>query len=56
MIYINGKEITGIYVGRKMVTAVYAGARLVWQAVSSCFGAGYWQSVKRWNGKDGWKR
>ncbi len=56
MIYIGDKEITAIYVGRKVMTAVYAGARLVWQAVSSCFGAGYWQREKRWSRSDGWKR
>lgn len=56
MIYIGKKEITGIYVGRRIVTAVYVGTRLVWQAVSSCFGAGYWQREKRWKRGDGWKR
>jgi len=56
MIRTGDKEITAIYVGRKVMTAVYAGARLVWQAVSSCFGAGYWQREKRWSRSDGWKR
>lgn len=32
------------------------GLRLIWQAISSCFGAGYWQSPRPWKGSDGWKR
>lgn len=56
MISIGGKEITAVYVGSRVVTAVYAGALMVWTAVSSCFGAGYWQRIKRWSRTDGWKR
>lgn len=37
------------------VTAVYAGAHLVWQAVRSCFGAGWWNNVKPWDNTEGWK-
>lgn len=56
MIRAGSKEITAVYVSKKVVTAIYVGARLVWQAISSCFGAGYWQGVKPWKGSDGWKR
>lgn len=56
MIRIGDKEITAIYVGQRALTAVYAGAKLVWQAVRSCFGAGYWQRSRPWSRTDGWKR
>lgn len=55
MIYKNGKEITGIYLGGKAITAVYQGAVLVWEAVRSCFGRGYWLPRKPWAGDDKWK-
>ena len=43
MITIGGKEIPAAYVGKRALSAVYAGARLVWSAISSCFGLGYWK-------------
>lgn len=55
MIYFHGKEISAIYVGKRAISAVYKGTRLVWEAISSCFGAGYWQSAKPWKRSDGWK-
>lgn len=55
MIYNNGKEITAIYRGGKTINAVYKGTQLVWQAVRSCFGKGFWNNVKPWSNQDGWK-
>ena len=52
MITIGGKEITAAYVGKRALSAVYAGARLVWSAISSCFGLGYWKGDEPWNGSD----
>lgn len=46
MISVGNKEVTAIRVGERVVSAVYIGARLVWQAVRSCFGAGFWQGDK----------
>lgn len=56
MIHAGDREITAVYVGKRAVTAVYVGARLVWQAIRSCFGAGYWRGDKPWSRTDGWKR
>lgn len=55
MIYKDRKEISGIFVSGKVITAVYKGAVLVWEAINSCFGAGYWRGDKPWIGKDAWK-
>ena len=52
MISIHGKEITAVYVGKRALSAVYVGARLVWSAISSCFGIGYWKGDEPWNGAD----
>lgn len=56
MISVGNKEVTAIRIGERVVAAVYIGARLVWQAIRSCFGAGFWQSDKPWSRTDGWKR
>jgi hypothetical protein len=39
----------------RVVTEVYRGARLVWTAIKSCFGAGYWVNDKPWLNNEGWK-
>lgn len=39
----------------RSVTAVYRGAQLVWEAVRSCFGAGFWLNDKPWLNNEGWK-
>ena len=54
MIYKNGKEITTLSFGARAIQAVYCGARLVWEAIASCFGAGYWDNDKPWSNDDGW--
>jgi len=36
-------------------TAVYKGARLVWMAIRSCFGAGFWLNDRPWLNNEGWK-
>lgn len=41
--------------GSKAISEVRKGARLMWQAIRSCFGAGYWRGDKPWIGTDAWK-
>lgn len=61
MIYKGGKgELAGVY--RKIyrnywlsATAIYKGARLVWMAIRSCFGAGFWINDKPWLNSEAWK-
>lgn len=59
MIYKNidnkQREVTGVYFGEKVITAVYKGSRLVWQAIRSCFGNGFWINDKPWIDTDAWK-
>lgn len=55
MIFKGGHEIAAIYHGGKAIQVIYKGARIVWQAVRSCFGRGYWVGAKPWIGTDKWK-
>jgi len=55
MIYKGGKEVASIYKGNKAIAEIYKGAVLVWQAVKSCFGKGFWRNDKPYGNTDGWK-
>ncbi len=55
MIEHGGRRVSAIYRDGKAIVAVYRGARLVWQAVRSCFGAGWWADGRPWADDDGWK-
>lgn len=55
MIYANHREIYSIFMQNKAVQAVYFGVHLVWQAIRSCFGAGYWHNDYPWKNEDCWK-
>jgi len=55
MIRINGHDISSVRVGTKVVSAIYLGAVLVWQAIRSCFGSGYWINISPWKEDEGWK-
>ena len=56
MIYKGKTELNSRYYGLRVVAAVYKGVQLVWEAVTSCFGSGMWNSDKAWKNTDGWKR
>ncbi len=43
------------YFGRRAISAVYKGLQLVWTAIRSCFGKGYWINNKPWVDTDAWK-
>lgn len=55
----KGREITGINRKGRNISEVWKyinGAwRIVWQAVRSCFGTGYWINKKPWINEEGWK-
>lgn len=53
-IFYKDKEITSIYRGNRTISAIYQGAKLVWEAVRSCFGKGFWTNEKPWNNQDAW--
>lgn len=49
------KDIVAIYYGSQPISKIYHGTQLVWQAIRSCFGAGYWRGDKPWNNEESWK-
>lgn len=53
--YFGGREFSAVYYGKKAISAIYKGARLVWEAIRSCFGKGYWINEYPWDNEDGWK-
>lgn len=55
MIFLGNKEIESVFIGNKVVTQIYRGAKLVWEAIKSCFGAGYWKNDAPWSNTEGWK-
>lgn len=60
IVYKNTNELAGrsrmINVGRwQIVQEIYKGTQLVWRAVRSCFGYGYWVNNKPWLNTDAWK-
>lgn len=55
MITNNGKEFIGITALGHVVVYVRKGTRLLWEAIRSCFGKGYWINDKPWSDTDGWK-
>lgn len=55
MIFLKDKEITLIQLGQKAITQVFKGTKLVWEAVRSCFGQGFWKNEAPWSNSEGWK-
>lgn len=55
MIAKNIEETAAITALNKTISVVRYGAVLVWQAIRSCFGKGYWVNDKPWRNEDGWK-
>lgn len=53
--YFKDKEFSAVYYGTKIITAIYKGAVLVWEAIRSCFGKGFWVNSAPWKNEDGWK-
>lgn len=54
-LYINNKNITGIYEGTKAISRIYQGTKLIYEAIRSCFGKGFWINEKEWSNTDAWK-
>lgn len=55
MIQSEGKNIKAATGEGRVISFVRKGARLVWQAIRSCFGAGYWINENPWIDDDGWR-
>lgn len=49
------KEVSGVRIRKKIVIAVRIGKKLIWEAINSCFGKGFWINEKPWNNSDAWR-
>lgn len=54
-IHIGKKDVSQLYIGKKTVVAVYRGLNLVWEAITSCFGSGWWINDRQWKNDEAWK-
>mgnify|MGYP003292691515 CR=1 FL=1 len=55
-IFVKGrKEVVAVRAFGKDLTAIYSGDKLVWEAVRSCFGAGFWNNEKPWMNDEAWR-
>jgi hypothetical protein len=52
--YWKGKKTVGVFYKKAKVNAIYRYGLIVWNAINSCFGLGYWINKQPWNNKDGW--
>lgn len=55
MIRLGNKDISLIFKGNRAIAEIRKGATLIWQAVRSCFGKGFWINDKPYDNTDGWK-
>ena len=55
MIFYNGKDIAVVYYNGKNRVVAYYNGKLVWEAIRSCFGKGYWIQNKPWSNTDAYK-
>lgn len=52
---VGNRKIVKRSLGRRIIIATYLGLKLIWQALNSCFGGGFWDNLKPWdNISDGW--
>lgn len=55
MIRRNFKDLFSRYIGQKKVLEIRRGVNIIWQAITSCFGAGFWRNDYPWKNDDCWK-
>lgn len=55
MIFFGNIELSSVRLGNKVVTQIYRGTKLVWEAIKSCFGAGFWKNDAPWSNTEGWR-
>lgn len=54
-IFVKNKEVTSINAKNKVITSIYKGVQLIWEAIRSCFGKGFWIDSYQWSDEDAWK-
>ena len=52
---VDKKNVVQVLAKQRVISAIYQGGVLLWQAVRSCFGAGFWTKKKPWLRKEAWR-
>ena len=55
MIFLDEKEISVIEYNDRVLSFIYRKGILVWQAIRSCFGAGFWVNSNPWFNNEPYK-
>lgn len=55
MIEYKGRTPIAVHYKGKVIGAIYQGSKIVWEAISSCFGSGWWRSIMPWRNSEMWK-
>lgn len=55
MIFFKNDELDSVHFGKLIVSQICKGADIVWEAIKSCFGAGFWKNDAPWSNNEGWK-
>lgn len=55
MLWKGSENVEKYFIGSKAVSSIWLGSKLIWTAISSCFGAGFWNNLLKWDNNDGWK-
>lgn len=55
MIKIGNKNITAVLTENKAISIIISGGIVLWEAIRSVFGNGYWVNEKPWSNTEGWK-
>lgn len=51
----NDTKLSKVVFNNKAVLSIYLGTKLLWEAINSCFGKGYWINNKTWSNTDKWR-
>lgn len=54
MKWIGREKVGRLIIGNEWINKIYYGADLMWQAILSCFGLGYWRNDKAWLNNETW--
>lgn len=55
MINIKRKDIAEVTAFGSVIDRIYAGGKLVWEAIRSCFGSGFWINNRAWINNNAWR-
>lgn len=62
MLYEGSSKFGRVVVGKEFAASLWRGikqgvtigAEKIWEAISSCFGSGWWRSDDSWSNEDSW--